>query len=67
MSGVLNYPNVLPDDIKAQYVGRLLQEIDGPAAVIDVAVARQNCQAMLDAADTLGVRFRSHVKSHKVC
>ncbi|WEW55864.1 pyridoxal phosphate-dependent D-serine deaminase [Emydomyces testavorans] len=66
MSGVKNYPNASPDDLKAQYVGRLLQDIDGPAAIIDIAVARQNCQLMLDAAEQLGVMFRSHVKSHKV-
>lgn len=66
MSGVANYPNAAPDDLKAQYVGRTLQDIDGPAAIVDVAAARQNCQVMLDAADSLGVLFRAHVKTHKV-
>lgn len=66
MSGVTNYPNAPPGDLRAQYVGRLLQDIDGPAAIIDVAVARRNCQLMLDAAEKLGLTFRSHVKTHKV-
>ncbi|EEP78757.1 predicted protein [Uncinocarpus reesii 1704] len=65
MSGVKFYPNASPNDLQTQYVGRFLQDIDGPAAIIDVAVARQNCQIMLDAADKLGVLFRSHVKTHK--
>ncbi|PGH01616.1 hypothetical protein AJ79_07864 [Helicocarpus griseus UAMH5409] len=65
MSGVANYPNASPEDLKAQYVGRMLQDVDGPVAIIDAAVARQNCQLMLDAADALGVRFRAHVKTHK--
>ncbi|EEH41505.2 hypothetical protein PAAG_03068 [Paracoccidioides lutzii Pb01] len=65
MSGVANYPNASPEDIKAQYVGRLLSDVDGPAAIIDVAAARQNCQFMLDAADVLGVHFRAHIKTHK--
>ncbi|KAI1979940.1 hypothetical protein LOZ51_000867 [Ophidiomyces ophidiicola] len=65
MSGVKNYPNALPADLKAQFVGRLLQDVDAPAAVIDVAVARKNCELMLEAAEKLGVMFRSHVKTHK--
>lgn len=67
MSGVTNYPNASPADLRAQYVGRLLQDIGGPAAIIDIAVARRNCQIMLDAAEKLGLAFRSHVKTHKVC
>lgn len=66
MSGVSNYPTASPEDLKAQYVGQMLQDIDGPAAVMDAAVVRQNCQVMLNAADSLGVLFRSHVKTHKV-
>ncbi|PGG96388.1 hypothetical protein GX51_07842 [Blastomyces parvus] len=65
MAGVTNYPNASRDDLKAQYVGKLLRDVDAPAAIIDVHVARRNCQLMLDAADALGVLFRSHVKTHK--
>ncbi|KAI5283164.1 hypothetical protein KEM54_002350 [Ascosphaera aggregata] len=66
MSGVSNYPNADSEDLRRQYVGRFLHEIEGPAAVIDVAVARRNCELMLNTAASLGVDFRSHVKSHKV-
>ncbi|GAD99162.1 hypothetical protein CPC735_032820 [Paecilomyces variotii No. 5] len=65
MSGVTNYPNASIEDLRAQFVGKLLEEVEPPAAVIDVAVARRNCQLMLDTADALGVHFRSHVKTHK--
>jgi D-serine deaminase-like pyridoxal phosphate-dependent protein len=66
MSGVENYPNASPEELKRQYVGRMLQDIDGPAAILDVAAARKNCELMLNAADALGVLFRAHVKTHKV-
>jgi len=66
MSGVTNYPNASIEDLRTQFVGKLLEEVEPPAAVIDVAVARRNCQLMLDAAEALGVHFRSHVKTHKV-
>jgi D-serine deaminase-like pyridoxal phosphate-dependent protein len=66
MSGVANYPNASVEDLRAQFVGKLLEEVEPPAAIIDVAVARRNCQLMLDTAEALGVQFRSHVKTHKV-
>lgn len=49
-----------------QYIGRDLESLDGPAAVVDRAVARRNCISMLEAVDALGVGFRAHIKSHKV-
>lgn len=60
------YPNALKEDLQATYLGKKLEEADTPAAIIDVAAARRNCQSMLEACDALGVRFRAHVKTHKV-
>ncbi|KAF2272418.1 uncharacterized protein EI97DRAFT_436913 [Westerdykella ornata] len=36
-----------------------------PAAIIDRAIVRRNCDAMLNVCHALGVAFRAHVKSHK--
>jgi len=60
------YPAASEAALKSQYVGRTLSEIPTPAAVIDRAVARKNCDRMLKATGRLGVAFRPHVKTHKV-
>lgn len=53
--------------LKAQYVGQRLENIQAPAAIIDLATVKKNCKLMLEAADSLKVQFRAHVKTHKVC
>lgn len=60
------YPSPSPAALKLQFVGQKVDAAQTPAAVIDAAVVRRNCQLMLDAADKLGVGFRAHVKTHKV-
>lgn len=52
----------------SRYIGRHLHELGGdvlPAAVIDIGIARRNCQLMRDAACHIDINFRPHVKSHK--
>ncbi|KAE9971264.1 hypothetical protein EG327_009935 [Venturia inaequalis] len=51
--------------LKAQYVGQKLKDIQAPAAIIDLAVVKKNCNLMLEAAESLKVQFRAHVKTHK--
>jgi hypothetical protein len=53
--------------LKAQYIGQRIEDVQAPAAVIDVAVVKWNCTLMLNAAEALKVQFRAHVKTHKVC
>ncbi|KZF26342.1 hypothetical protein L228DRAFT_226149 [Xylona heveae TC161] len=65
MSNVSLYPGPTTQELKERFVGQLLQDVDGPAAIIDTAVAQRNCALMLDAAKALGVKFRAHVKTHK--
>ncbi|KAI5299816.1 hypothetical protein KEM55_001593 [Ascosphaera atra] len=65
MAGLINYPLPSKDRLQKDYVGRLLSDIEGPVAVIDVAIAKRNCDLMLKATEALGVDFRAHVKSHK--
>ncbi|KAL9622785.1 MAG: hypothetical protein Q9160_002904 [Pyrenula sp. 1 TL-2023] len=59
------YPLAERKALKKYYLGRTLNDVGTPAAVIDVAKAACNCRSMLDAVDRLGVNFRAHVKTHK--
>lgn len=60
------YPTPSEAALKLHFVGQKLGVAQTPAAVIDAAVVRHNCQLMLDAAAELKVGFRAHVKTHKV-
>jgi hypothetical protein len=60
------YPLSSESDLKALYVGKHLEDVPCPAAVIDLAIAKRNCNLMLEAAEKLGVGWRAHVKTHKV-
>ncbi|KAF2470288.1 uncharacterized protein BDR25DRAFT_334383 [Lindgomyces ingoldianus] len=60
-----NYPLPSQSSLQLQYVGKNLNDILTPAAVIDRAIVRRNCNAMLNATKSLGVGFRAHIKSHK--
>lgn len=53
------------DTLIRSYQGRSIRDVPVPAAVIDVAKVKANCQAMLDAVEQIGVSFRAHVKTHK--
>jgi len=60
------YPLAAAATLRAEYVGAQLGEVATPAVVLDRAVLRRNCEAMLAACAGLGVGLRAHVKSHKV-
>lgn len=60
-----NYPLPTQSSLLVQYAGKHLNELPTPSAIIDRAVVKRNCDAMLDVCKELGVKFRAHVKSHK--
>lgn len=60
-----DFPLSPKDILRERYRGRTLHEVPVPAAVIDVAKVKANCQAMLDAVKEHGLSFRAHVKTHK--
>jgi len=60
------YPILPVATLRDTFCGKHLRDIDGPAAIIDVAVARRNCAQMRETAERLHVGFRAHVKTHKV-
>lgn len=61
------YPSPTQSSLLLQYLRKPLTELPTPAAVLDRAIIRRNCNVMLEACKSLGVGFRAHVKSHKVC
>ncbi len=62
--------NLLPlpsqANLRQAFVGRNLQDVPTPAAVVDIAVVERNCNQLLKACEALHLEFRPHVKTHKV-
>ena len=59
-------PNPEQSVLKRTYVGKRLDELPTPAAILDRNVIERNCKQMLEACEALRVSFRPHVKTHKV-
>ncbi|EXJ89552.1 hypothetical protein A1O3_02619 [Capronia epimyces CBS 606.96] len=62
---LLKFPVPAKGALLEAYRHRSLREVPVPAAVIDVAKVKANCQAMLAAVHAVGVSLRAHVKTHK--
>ncbi|KAI4172784.1 MAG: hypothetical protein LQ343_003376 [Gyalolechia ehrenbergii] len=60
------YPTPPTAALKEAYVGKNLQDVAAPAAIIDRAIVKRNCSQMLRSCEALGCSFRPHVKTHKV-
>ena len=54
------------DALRQAFVGSKLSDVPSPAAVVDRATVKRNCQHMLQACEDLKVGFRPHTKTHKV-
>ena len=52
--------------LQARYVGQSLYNTPTPALVLDLAKVEANCNLMLDAAQSLKLQWRAHIKTHKV-
>lgn len=65
MSSIELYPTS-PKHILAQFIGKSIRDVPTPAAVINVAAVRRNCERMLQTCVKLGLDWRAHVKTHKV-
>lgn len=62
----LLYPSPSEAALRNLYVGKRLNEVNAPAALVDRAIVKRNCSQMLNACRSLRVEFRAHVKTHKV-
>lgn len=54
------------EELRRFYIGKDIGDVPKPAVVLDVAIIKRHCQAMLQTMEQLGVGFRAHVKTHKV-
>ncbi|KAI1475611.1 putative serine dehydratase domain-containing protein [Daldinia eschscholtzii] len=53
------------DLLRTQFVGKNLNEVITPTAVLDLAKVEANCKLMLEAAERLQLSWRAHIKTHK--
>ena len=58
-------PRPSKEDLCAAFVGKSLDSVRSPAAVIDRAIYRENCSRMGRLVKDNGYRFRCHIKTHK--
>lgn len=66
MSSLVFYPTSPKEALVKEFVGKSIADVPTPAAVMNVAAARRNCERMLEAAKKLDLGWRAHVKTHKV-
>lgn len=60
------YPSPPRQVLAELYLGKCLGDVPTPAAVINIAAVRRNCERMLQTCDQLDLGWRAHVKTHKV-
>ena len=58
-------PRPSKENLCAAFVGKSLDSVRSPAAVIDRAIYRENCSRMGRLVKDNGYRFRCHIKTHK--
>lgn len=66
MASPVFFPPSPKDELTRLYVGKSIRDVPTPAAIMDVAVARRNCDRMLAACKDLNLSWRAHIKTHKV-
>lgn len=66
MSSLTFYPTSPKEALAKDFVGKSIRDVPTPAAVLNVAAARRNCERMLEAVKKLGLGWRAHIKTHKV-
>ncbi|RFU76930.1 alanine racemase domain-containing [Trichoderma arundinaceum] len=65
MSSLIFYPTSPKEALVKEFVGKSIRDVPTPAAVMNVAAARRNCERMLEAVKKLDLGWRAHVKTHK--
>lgn len=60
------FPTAQKDELARHFLGKSIHDVPTPAAVLDVASARVNCERMLSACHSLNLAWRAHIKTHKV-
>ncbi|KAJ3485023.1 hypothetical protein NLG97_g6909 [Lecanicillium saksenae] len=52
-------------ELQEFYVGKDIRDVPRPVLIMDQAKMRRHCESLQQAADSLGVALRTHIKSHK--
>lgn len=60
------YPAASDSHLRDRFIGKRIEDLPTPAAILDERVLHRNCEFMLQATKVLGIGFRPHVKTHKV-
>lgn len=60
------YPAASDPHLRDRFLGKRVEDLPTPVAILDERVLRRNCELMLQATEALGIGFRPHVKTHKV-
>jgi D-serine deaminase-like pyridoxal phosphate-dependent protein len=66
MATTLLYPRAPKEELVKQFVGKSIEDVATPAAMLDLSQVRRNCNRMLSACESLGFGWRAHIKTHKV-
>ena len=59
------YPLSLKGELVKKYVGKSIQDVSTPAAVLDLSKVKRNCDRMLKACKEVDFGWRAHIKTHK--
>jgi len=60
------YPLAEKEQLRKQFVGKSIKDVDTPAAILDLSKVQKNCSRMLEACELLKMGWRAHIKTHKV-
>lgn len=60
------YPTASDSHLRDRFLGKRVEDLPTPVAILDERVLHRNCELMLKATEVLGIGFRPHVKTHKV-
>lgn len=66
MSSLSFYAASPKEALAKEYVGKSINDVPTPAAIINVAAVKRNCSRMLETCKSLNLGWRAHVKTHKV-
>ena len=50
-----------------KYIGQHIDTLPTPSLILSEPILRENCKRMLEDVAAMGVKFRPHVKTLKVC
>ena len=62
----LAYYEAQRDYLRSQLVGKHLDKLPTPAAVVDLAIVKRNCEMMPRLVKSLGLQFRPQIKLYQV-